>query len=112
MRLLVGVALRFAAFFGVVLLFWAVVGHAQQPLTSSQQCTNHVQELVLADISWQEIRARCGNIMRQAYELEGKVKVLTEELEKEKAAHQVTKEALVKLQEARGAAKLEGATLP
>lgn len=88
---------------GVVLWFGVTVASAQQPLTPQQQCANHVQELVLSDISYQELRARFGNIMRQAYELESKEKVLMDELAKEKAAHASTKEALANLKEVQDA---------
>ena len=55
---------------------------AQQFLSTVQQCSNHQQELVLSDITFQELRARCGNIMRQAYELETENKKLKEEIVK------------------------------
>lgn len=64
---------------GIMILGIATAVWAQQPLTSQQQCANHVQELVLADIAHQEARARTGNIMRQAYELETEVKKLKNE---------------------------------
>lgn len=78
---------------------------AQQSLTFAQQCSNYQQELVLADIAHQEARARSGNILRQATDLEVKVKALTEELEKEKVAHASAKEALAKLESAGDEAK-------
>lgn len=62
-----------------VTLFWCSVAFTQQPLTQAQQCINHQQELVLSDITYQELRARTGNIMRQAYELEAEVKNLKDE---------------------------------
>ena len=77
----------------VFLLFFAVTAQAQQqPLTQQQQCTNYQQELVLSDISYQELRARCGNIMRQAYELEKHVQELKNEVVK-------LKEEVAKLKE-------------
>lgn len=88
-------------------LFWSVAAIAQQPLTSTQQCANYQQELVLADIAHQEARARCGNIIRQATDLETRVKALTEELEKEKAMHASTKEVPAKLKDASDATKTE-----
>ena len=67
---------RYLVFF----LFFATTAIAQQqPLTQQQQCTNHQQELVLSDITYQELRARCGNIIRQAYEAESKIKMLEDD---------------------------------
>lgn len=52
---------------------------AQQTLTPTQQRDNYKHELVLSDITLQELRARTGNIMRQAYELETQVQQLQSE---------------------------------
>ena len=55
---------------------WCGTVAAQHTSMSTQQCANCVQELVLSDIAYQELRGRCANIVRQAYELEADIKRL------------------------------------
>lgn len=78
----------------VMLAIGAVPAFAQQPLTPAQQNMNRQHELTLSDLMLQELRGRCGNIARQAMDLEDQLKILrdehakqTEELTKLKALH-------------------------
>ena len=87
----------------VVLSLYSTIAFAQQSLMPAQECENYKQELVLSDITYQELRARSGNIMRQAYELEAKVRAL--ESEKKQLQDDV-----VKLKEAGESAKPGDAT--
>lgn len=93
-----------------LLLAVAVIGvalamsvSAQQSLTPAQQCENLRHELTLADIAHQEARARSGNIIRQASDLENETKRLKDENAKLKAE-------VAKLKEAGDVAKPEGST--
>lgn len=87
----------------VPLWFLPLAASAQQSLAPAQQCENLRHELTLADIAYQEARARAGNIIRQATQLEEDSKRLRDENGKLKAE-------VAKLKEAGDVAKPEGAT--
>lgn len=77
----------------LLLSMWGISVSAQQALTPAQQCENLRHELMLADIAHQEARARAGNILRQATDLENETKRLKDENDKLKADVAKFKEA-------------------